>query len=525
MDITSPINLWKDYDVSALPLNVSELSPKTENDITVKELYFDGYTTVDGRTRTFLKILVNNESKGVILYLSDHIGVNESLVKSFYDLGYTVAILDYMGRSDELARYTMYPNSLSECNKRGISEFEISETGQLPHWYIWTCIARRSVKLLSEYYPDKKLFALGVGLGGSTVFKLATFDDGLCGCATLLNILPKVNGSGNTLINYHASLDNIAYAPITKIDMFMAVSSNDTDGSLDSMSELAENTQSLKTFRIVERSFADGIVSVYGDLDKFFTSRCNSQDLPRPHISASNSEGNLYFNIDIPDIINVPDEMLPQLNLYVSFCIEEAPFRNWMNIQTISLGKDKYMAHINVCQANKPINAFATLNYPSGVRQSSTLLSVIPKTLGIQSKQGVNHRKIYDGSMGTDGWTSRFGGKITLVNGPYEIEGVTSNDNSLITFKPGDPLFKVTADTLLQIMVCGKPQNLSVTVRDRDNFYNCTVEIKNSDDWHKFSLSHMNFKGTSGTLPDWSQILMLEFSSDYDFTVGSVLWV
>ena len=36
MDITSPINLWKDYDVSALPLNVSELSPKTENDITVK---------------------------------------------------------------------------------------------------------------------------------------------------------------------------------------------------------------------------------------------------------------------------------------------------------------------------------------------------------------------------------------------------------------------------------------------------------------------------------------------------------
>ena len=46
MDITSPINLWKNYDVLALPLNKSALSQKTENDYTVKEFYFDGYTTV-----------------------------------------------------------------------------------------------------------------------------------------------------------------------------------------------------------------------------------------------------------------------------------------------------------------------------------------------------------------------------------------------------------------------------------------------------------------------------------------------
>ena len=71
VDITSPINLWKNYDVLALPLNKSALSQKTENGFTVKEYYFDGYTTVDGRTRTYIKIYERQDAKGVVLYLAD----------------------------------------------------------------------------------------------------------------------------------------------------------------------------------------------------------------------------------------------------------------------------------------------------------------------------------------------------------------------------------------------------------------------------------------------------------------------
>lgn len=523
MDITSPITLWKDYDVSALPLNESSLSPKTENGATVKEYYFDGYTTVDGRVRTFVKITEAPSCKGVILYLSDYDEEQDkTLINALIGFGYTVAAMDYRGYSEN-GRHTLYPTSLSNCKSVESRIFSVPESGN-NNWYIWTCLARRTVSLLKKLYPNTNIFALGMGLGGTTVYKLACFDDGLTACATLLNVIPQVEGSGNSLINYHASLDNGAYATISKVPMYMAIVSNDSDGSLDDMAELAKNTESLKCFRIVERGLAYGIKSIYGELNNFLTEISEKKTvIPRPEITASNSEGSLYFNIEIPE--NETVEVQTKLNLFVSFCIEDAPFRNWMNLPVLSLGGGKYMCKINVCNDKKPLHAFVNLVTEDGNVQSSDLIIIIPKNLGIKERPGVSHRKIYDGSMGKDGWTTRDGGEINIAKGPYDIDGVTTTSKSLVSFKLGDPLFKVAANTMLQIMVCGKPQIITVSVADKTNTYSYSAEIKSEEDWSKLSLTLMNFKGTAGTLSDWSQVLLLEFSSDEQFVIGSVLWV
>ena len=524
MDITSPITLWKEYDVTTLPLNTSALSQKTENGIAVKEYYFDGYTTVDGRVRAFARIAENPQAKGIVLYLKDsQKDFSDEIGATMYDLGYTVATLDYLGKTDDTARYTLYPHSLDDCNSYGLDRFDVAADEKYSRWYIWTCIARRAIYFLKQQYENMPIFALGVGLGGSTIYKLSAFDDGPAACATLLNIIPNVIGEGNAIINYRASLDNYAYAKISKIPMFMAIATNDADGSLDNMSDLAENTQSLKQFRILERAFAPGIVSLCPDLDKFFTSIIENSDLPpRPHIEATNSDGSLYLNINTIDDIIVENS---KLKLYLSFCVENAPFRNWMDIPSIGLGDGKFMAQINVCNDDKPLFAFANLISEDGEIQSTPLITVLPKTLNIHARGGVAHRKIYDGSMGKDCWTSRIGGKISLIQGPYGIDGVTCDKNSMLTFKPGDPLFKVPADTILQIMASGKPQTLTIKVSDNINVYSCLAEITNSDDWHKFSLSHGNFKSVGGALPDWSQIVALEFESDEQFIIGSVLWI
>lgn len=524
MEINSPTNLWKDYDATALPLNTTALSPKSDNGITVKEYYFDGYTTIDGRVRVYIKILEIQDSKGVVLYMPDMNGCAEdSIVKTLNDSGYTVCVLDYLGISNA-ERYTLYPQSLVNCNRNGVKLFEIDENRQISNWYIWTCIARRAVTLLNEMYPDKKLFAVGVGIGGSTVYKLATFEDGLTACATLLNILPNVKGTGNALINYRASLDNVAYASLGKLPLFMAISTNDSDGSFDDMADLASDTVSLKVFRIVERAFAGGINITYRSLIDFFQACAENKDVkPRPVITATNSDGTLYFNIERKD---ENCEILPKIKLYVSFCVEQTKYRNWMNMPTISMGAGKYMTQINVCQESKPIYAFANYIYPDGSIQSSDLLAIVPKALGIKARSpGIYHRKIYDGSMGEDCWTSRDGGVIKVVKGPYDIDAVTSNTNSLVTFKPGDPLFKVPPDTMLQIMACGKPQKLTVAVQDNENTYSCKVDLTGSDSWQKFSLNYMNFKSSVGMLANWSQILLLEFNAEEEFAIGSVLWV
>ncbi|MDE7107706.1 MAG: hypothetical protein K2O39_05225, partial [Clostridiales bacterium] len=170
MDITSPINLWKNYDVLALPLNRSALSQKTENGYTVKAYYFDGYTTVDGRARAYIKIYEREDAKGVVLYLADNTAKpNEELLAKLHEYGYSVAVLDYLGKSDR-ERYTLYPKSLAACNLDGVKEFTIPDDAT-SNWYIWTCISRRAIKLLQELYGETHIFALGVGLGGCTVYK------------------------------------------------------------------------------------------------------------------------------------------------------------------------------------------------------------------------------------------------------------------------------------------------------------------------------------------------------------------
>lgn len=302
--------------------------------------------------------------------------------------------------------------------------------------------------------------------------------------------------------------------------MFMAVCSNAEDGSLDGMSELAEATESLICFRIIGRSFIGGIKTIYPEIDRFFE---NPVPGPTPRIHASNSEGNMYLNITVDGTDNMTETY--GVRLFVAFCIEEAPYRNWMNLPLIGLGNNSFIAHVNVCRSDKPIYAYANITTSSGVTRSSALLEVMPKTLNLKARQGVNHRKIYDGSMGEDGWTSRDGGKIQRVKGPFDIDGVTSTSHSIVTLKLGDPLFKVTADTLLQLMICGKAQQINVMVSDKNTKYTCPISLNGTEDWQTFSLAHINFKSSNGPLSDWSQILMLEFEFEESFVIGSVLWV
>lgn len=524
MDITGTLNLWKDYDLSALPLNVSALSEKTENGRRVKEYYFDGYTTVDGKARAFIRIVENTDPIGVILYLPDR-EEDKKFVQTMLDRGFTVAELNYSGHESGKSRFTVYPQSLASCNTIE-HEFTATDDALTSRWFIWACIARRATILLRNLYGDKKLFAFGKGLGGSTVYKLCAFDDGLTAAATALNILPTVTGTGNPIINYRAALDNNAYAPNTKTPIFISVASNAIDGSLDDMAALAQNTASIACFRIVERSFSPGIDEVYDQVANFFTAYISgTPNIIIPKITASNSENKLYFNISLSGENTAEKRTDQRIKLYAAFCVQNPTYRNWTNVQLISLAGNEFMAHVDVLQETKPVYAFVNVSDENGNTSTSELLTVIPKTLGIGAQPTVKQRLIYDGSLGTDVWTSLYGGKVKVNEGPYGIPGVSSETNTLITFKPGDLLYRAENDALLQVILSGEARSVKVEVNNGTERFSCDLDLPNTTEWHKFTLSYNDFKGAFGQLKDWSTIIMLKFQASADFIISSVLWV
>lgn len=522
MEVTSPSSLWKDFDVTALPLNVSELSAKTESGSAVKELYFDGLSTTDGRVRAYMKILENTGNKGVILYLPDKNGsTDDDTAQSFYALGYTVATLDYLGEDDRNPRYTLYPKSLSLCNCRGMTTFTASDEAGNSPWYVWTCIARRAIMLLRRRYRQT-MYAVGRGLGGCTVYKLSIFNEGLTACATLLNVLPDIHGTNDNMLNYRASMDNAAYASISTVPMFIAVASNDEDGSLDSMATLASYTAALKTFRIVERAFSGGIKVVFPQIDRFFVGGAKKRSLPK--VKAVNSENNLYFDISADD--NGEDApSFTDIRFFTAFCIEKPEYRNWTNIPLVSLGGKAFLARADVLQSDKRVYGFVNVYDENGDVSSSLLVSIIPKQLGITPHQTIKRRLIYDGSMGCDVWTSPSGGNVSTKTGLYGIEGVYSDTYSLATFKPGDLLYRADGEVLLQIIASGKPQTINITVSDGSALYHCSVKINNSEDWHKFTLSNTDFKNSGSQLLGWNNVVMMAFDSDSEFLLSSILWV
>lgn len=528
MDISSPSSLWRDYDPAALPLNATELSKKTDGDMTVREYYYDGLTTTDGRIRAFVRIYEPHSSKGVILYMSDTCSgaVKDEVTENMLIRGYTVAVLDYTGKSENNARYTLYPESLKSCNCLNQTKFIAAREAINSRWYIWTCMARRAVLLLKSLYEGACIFTLGKELGGSTIYKLASFDDGAIGCATLLNVIPDVTGEGNTEISYRAALGNPAYATLSHIPLFMAVCSNTDDGMLDKMSELAHTTASLKCFRIVKRAGGDGICVVFDQLDRFFSMLAEGKptDFPRPSLAAVNSENKLYFNIKI-DGKRDNGEIDGTLDLFAAFCIENPANRNWTNIKASNIGDGEYIAHADVLQSDKPVYAFINLTDRDENVFSSPITTIIPKNLGITAQKAVKRRLIYDGGMGTDVWTSSGGGDIMMKHGPYGIDGISSENNSLITYKPGDYLYRADPDALLQILISGKSKKIELTVSDGAEKYTCDIQLASPDEWNKLTLSPTDFKSANGPLDNWSRIVMIKFTGDDEFLISSALWV
>lgn len=525
MDISSPNGLWRDYFVSALPLNTKKISSTIEDDITVDNYYFDGLITTDGRVRAFIKIYNPNDSKGIILYMPDaHNGVNkDDVVEFMIRRGYTVAILDYTGKSNSIANYTIYPKSLDACNCKHQSQFIVANEAVNSRWYVWTCIARRATTLLKELFPDQKIYGLGKELGGCTIYKLASFDDGLTACTTLLNILPDVTGEGNTEINYRTALSNFAYSQISKLPIFMAVCSNTKDGTLDKMSELVESTSSLKGFRIIKRAAADGIKIVYDQIDNFFQSFDSDaySYVDKIDITPTNSDNNLYFNIKTTSDI----ENNYTIELYGAFCIENSANRNWTKLKISHIGDGEFISRVDVLQSDKPVYVFINLIDENGYVYSSPITTIIPKNLGITAVPAIRRRLIYDGSMGTDTWTTTGSDSISLKSGPFDIMGVTSENNTLITYKSGDMLYRAEHGALLQLLVSGACKNLTITVSDGTDEYVCLTEISSPDEWNKLTLSPNDFKSSNGPLEEWESVVMIKFSGDDELIISSALWV
>ncbi len=544
MEILTPQMIWKGYDPAALALNVSILSDKTDNGRRYITARFNGSTTTDGVARVYVRcVLIADAVSPAVVYVPDvHKAVGEVDVTKILEAGYNAIVPDYAGERDDDPNYTIYPRSMSYANFVSDRLTEVPEDMRFNCWITWAETIMRTVTFASglEEVDETRIAVIGDGVSSSAVIKTAAVDQRVrCAVSMFASGQKPSDTEGQDYLRYKVSFAEEAYAPMVKIPLLTVLSSNEQDGSTDSMSTAFELMPQLSGSRLTISERVSHTIGLKqrGNIGLWLSSYLKGDgSVPAsPELTVRSDEHRLRFDIKVP-------AELDDIDLFTSQGGSGGALRNWRRAKVEKTGDGEYTSTVDVYYSRRPLSAFvnATRSDGEGFSFSSPIITKVPAMLGVSETPIRTNRLVYDSDMGLDDWSvlSPLVGLDTLsmIEGPFGIRGVSSKLGTLSTFKIGDAVYHGTGSQLLQIMIySAADQDVTFTLTacgnekgdDKTKYteYRFAPRLSPSDNWKKLTLQVTDFKSQLGILTDWERVVNLRIDSDAPVGIASVLWV
>ncbi|MCL2061878.1 MAG: hypothetical protein FWH03_04550 [Firmicutes bacterium] len=538
--ILTPQQLWKDYDRSKTPLAVKTVSASEDGVSSIRYVYFNGDSVLDGTPRIFAKLYIPASAprtvSAVAVFDDPENSVDAFDPTEYLSRGFAVLVTDYAGEADGKTRYTLYPKSLSahaDLLKNTLSASKDVSAAQ-SCWYLYACVALRAMTFLeNEGFTNR--FVLGIGHGGEQVWKVCYFE----GAARAGGVLfsggvrkadagVDANETDKNYLAYKAALDSSAYANFIKSPVFIQITSNEQNGSLPRMNKLYEAALERGAyFSVSERANRAIIPSRMNNIALWFSMLLEGNALPSPpKITAKGSENQLYLEIKVHDPAQIADAAL-----FVAHKQKNSAYRNWRRHEMPAISEDEYLTRVAVFSVDSPVFAFVNITYKNGICISSAVERVNPALLNVAAEPSAFKRLLYDSSMGVSDWLvlsteSAADEKPHICSGPRELEGVTAS-HALTTFRLADPQYTGRADSVLQItLFSAAAQEIGFHIKNEKSVrFSCIKETVSMTNWVKFSFSPTDFKGSAGALTSWQDVLTFEVTFTSPVLVNSLLWV
>ncbi len=545
--VLSPHQLWENYNRSLLPLDVSEISSHKEENHTEKKVYFNGETSVAGCTRIYARYLIPTEksNKAVIILSEPSEDISSIDFGYFINKGWSVIAVDYAGNAFNRERFTIYPPALEYANFNSEKLYEVCDNPQKTCHYMWTTVCLRAVTFAeSEGYDRVSL--IGSGVGGAAVYKASAVCDFPCCAVTVFSpgFFPEAD-SDSPMMSLSVSLDVSGYSQMIKIPFLQLCCSNESDSSLDNISELMNRSFKKEIMSLNAPSEKITNQSVYyiaprvGKmltcemkenlkifLSEFMDDDSRSEDAidgiaPKINLTITGAENRMYFSLKCE---SNPKEAV----LYVSHGINNSAYRNWRAVTLEKAGEYEYIAYINVYSADSPIYVFAVITSESGFKYCSNVIKKIPSSLKITPVSINKRRLIYDSDMLIDDFfTADRDITPVMKEGPFSISGICAK-HGLCTYKIGDALFSSAPDGVLQLLLYSPVEQtveFSVIDGEQYNTYTCSKTVTPATDWTKILLPINEFKSNDGVLTGWDKAIFLKINSEEEIILSSLLWV
>ncbi len=541
MELFTTATLWKNYDRRAQPLEQTVISSEKQADRTVEYVFFNGDPCADGCTRIFSRYYRPEKANGAgVVVMNDVMDVfDETYVNLLSSAGYCVLVVDYVGkRRAEL--YTVYPHSLTEANYFVCPDagLNLPDNPKQSCWYVWATLMLRGVTFL-ENRPEitRKISVFGVKTGAFQVWKAAYVDDNLA-CGVALFNSGYINSdalSGTKQMQYNICIDNSPYAGDIRVPVLAEVASNARDNSIEYMSDLTNNVRNNSCFfAIGERRCGllsdDQIKNI-----RIFVDECNFgeiEKLPRqPEIVARESGRSLFYDVKIDSSLSVSD-----VRLFVSEGDMPFAYKNWHRYPLSFLQDGSYMARVNVYAPKERMCAFVTVSYENGFSVTSELVQNIPFLMKVKPTDSAKAHLLYSVEDGVDDWTVLGGhgekGSLSpyIEEGEYGLKGVTSDFDTLSTFKFGEFRYKMEGKSYIQVTVyIESDMRVSVTVTEKreGDYLNFThsVHLRGYKEWIKVNLRADEFRCGALRLENFDDISCFTIESDGKLLLNSVILV
>ena len=550
-NILSPTSLWADYDANDVKLKANFLKYETDSKNVVNfEVYLSCDTDTDKDTPLIYcygKIPKTDYKNATIIYLNGYNSYHyDDLTKIFMPRGFGVVTFDYMGKSEDKTKYTIYPESLDYANYVN-SEGHLNSYVDSPKdscVYIWSKMCRNVItfikKLLGE---DNKIYLRSSLEGGNILWQVAGTDKRVNGIVAANNAgwaefkgLFRFSGSVDEFdfredrLQWISACSPQAYAKFVTCPVLYLSGTNSNYTSVDRVEKTLELTANKGNNRVCLCANITNTIDSYARMTTIYWLDCihNGKSFPNsPSLNIEVSDGKVLAKMDYDDSLDID-----KLVVFFSYNEINSEFRHW---DRVILSSNNPVGEIPAHYGDTKIFAYSTVQYQDGQILSSLPIMLDLEKVKVDRIAPKRSRIVYERKQGLNVWAvDNINGASympELKMGAYDIFGVTAGKGNLTTYYISDKNFERLESSILQFD-CYSEKDRTLTVglqveTDDFSYESYTVDVKiTGGEWQKIALSHSDFKTKDlVALKDWERVKKLSFIDINHTLINNVIWI
>ena len=526
-EFLTPANIWRDFEVDNLDLEVTEVRSFVEDGMLTSCYYFTAQVTQDGKIRAFVKVSRPTHGRRfpTVLFADAAVDQNPGHVLSFVKEGYAVATFDYAGRAEGKTYFTLYPDSLAYANYASAGRALVTAEPSARHtsWHVWTALARRVITFLTslDYVDTEKIGMLGIKEGANVVWQTVGTDNRISACCTLFGwARPTSSEDEEEQECWEAGVAPQSYMPNVHVPVMVAGGSNDRATEFERTGRLSNLPKTTPLYHAVSvgldrNMYESDVRAIHG----FFAhTLCASPFPTAPQLCLTEKDGAYTAVITAPGALDA--ELLFAVGENQEFLsFTHATVQREGDVWTASLGALTGEKLFVVAKAD--FGAFCLTATPC----SATL-----------NKKGTalrgNH-VVYTSSMGTDtaipvGSAPVFDRPLSIKAGAGDIMGITSETGGLALW-----VADITPKNISMLSFdtsCQAERTMTVNLVFSKGgvpvVYSAKVDVVPGKRWQRHLIELRDFKSDTLSSPDgFAGVKRVEFVFGSAVVINNVLWI